>query len=96
MNPEQLARTCDELHACIDRGPGESPRGFASALTGVRRMRAAASWDDPLIILTRIEMGLATWFSPNKWRAADEGQGCPQALLRNLSTLEETSDRPRP
>lgn len=95
MNPDEVARTCDELHEYIDQGPGENPRGFASALGAIRRLRAAASWDYPLIILTRIEMQLAAWFSPDTARAADQGQRCRQALLGDISTLEEAWDRPR-
>ena len=95
MNADELARACDELHEYIDQGPGENPRGFASALGAVRRIRAAASWDYPLIVLTRIEMRLATWFGPETGRAADAGQGCRQALLGDISTLEEAWDRPR-
>jgi hypothetical protein len=95
MNPDEVARTCDELHEYIDQGPGENPGIFAHALTVVRRLRAAASWDHPLTILTQLEMELAGWFSPDRWRGADEGEGCRQALLSRLSSLEDAWERPR-
>ena len=95
MNPDEVARTCDELHENIDQGPGENPGIFAHALRVVRRLRAAASWDHPLTILTQLEMELAGWFSPDRWRGADEGEGCRQALLSRLSSLEDAWERPR-
>jgi len=95
MNPEEVARTCDELHEYIDQGPGENPSVFARALTVVRRLRAAAAWDYPLTILGELEMQLAGWFSPDRWRGSDEGEGCRQALLSRLSSLEDAWERPR-
>jgi hypothetical protein len=43
MNPEEVARTCDELHEYIDQGPGENPGVFARALSVVRRLRTAGA-----------------------------------------------------
>jgi len=95
MNPEEVARTCDELHEYIDQGPGENPGVFARALSVVRRLRADAAWDRPLAILMQLEMELAGWFSPDRWRGSDDGAGFSQALLSRLSSLEDAWERPR-
>jgi hypothetical protein len=95
MNPEEVARECDELHKCIEQGPGENPGVFAQALTSVRRLRAAASWDYPLNILTEVEVQLAHWFSPEKWRGPDDGASCRDNLLCQISRVEDGCNRPR-
>jgi hypothetical protein len=95
MTADELARSCDELHAYIDRGPGEDPGVFAASLGIVRRLRASASWDYPMALLTRIETRLASWFSPDKWRGDDEGLCCRLDLLSDISTLEDAWERPR-
>ena len=95
MDPAEVARTCDELHQYIDQGPGENPGVFARALDEVRRLRAAASWDHPLLILTQLEIQLAGWFSPDDWRGADAGARARQALLSRLSSLEDSWEQPR-
>jgi hypothetical protein len=95
MNPDEVARTCDELHECVDQGPGENPEVFARALSAVRKLRAASSWDHPVSILMEIEVQLARWFSPEKWRGTDDGLHCRENLLDHISRLEDGWDRPR-
>lgn len=95
MNPDEVARICDHLHECIDQGPGENPGVFASALSAVRRLRAGASWEYPLSILTYVEMQLARWFSPDELRGQDQGQFCRDDLLDHISQLEDAWERPR-
>ena len=95
MNPDEVARTCDELHECVDQGPGENPGVFATALSAVRKLRAEASWDHPVSILMEIEVELARWFSPEKWRGTDDGLQCRENLLDHISRLEDAWDRPR-
>jgi hypothetical protein len=46
-SPEKVARVCDVLHECVDRGLGENPEVFATALNALRR-REAACWDHPV------------------------------------------------
>jgi hypothetical protein len=95
MNPDEVARICDELHEYIDQGPGENPGVFATALSTVRRLRSAASWDYPLGVLMELEVQLARWFSPDKWRGTDDGLHCRENLLDHISRLEDSWDRPR-
>jgi hypothetical protein len=95
MNPDEVARICDELHEYIDRGPGENPGVFAAALSALRRLRAAASWDYPLSVLMELEVQLVRWFSPDKWRGTDGGQHSREDLLDHISRLEDAWDRPR-
>jgi hypothetical protein len=94
MDPDEVTRACDELHACVDQGPGDNPGGFARALAEVRRLRAAASWDYPRSILTEVEAQLARWFSSDKWRGTDDGQHAREDLLGHISRLEDAWDRP--
>jgi hypothetical protein len=68
MNPDEVAKVCDELHECVDQTLEESPTVFAKALSTVRTMRAAASWDNPITVLTEIEQQPTPWFSLDKWR----------------------------
>jgi hypothetical protein len=93
MNPDEVARTCDELHECVDHGPGENSEAFARALSAVRTLREAASWDYPVSILMEVEVQLARWFSPKKWRGSDDG--LRESLLDHISRLEDAWDRPR-
>jgi hypothetical protein len=58
MNPDEVARICDELHQYVDQGLGENPGMFAAALNALLRLRAAASWDYPLNIL--MELGCSS------------------------------------
>ena len=95
MNTDELARACDELHNCVDQGPGENPGVFARALSAVRIMRGAASWDYPISILAEIEKQLARWFSLDKWRGTDDGYRSRQDLLNQISRLEDAWERPR-
>jgi hypothetical protein len=95
MDPDEVTRECDELHACVDRGPGENPSVYATSLSAVRRLRTAASWDYPISILREIETQLARWFSPDKWRGPDDGQDARENLLNQISRLEDAWDRPR-
>jgi hypothetical protein len=95
MNPEAVAKVCDELHENVDQGPGENPGALARALGTVRMLRAAASWDYPLAILTEIEVQLARWFSREEWRGTDEGRRCRETLLAHISKLEDAWERPR-
>lgn len=94
MNPDEASRICDELHKCVDQGPGENPRVFGAALSALRRLRANASWDYPLTILMELEVQLAKWFSPDKWRGTDDGQRSRDHLLNQISRLEDAWDRP--
>jgi hypothetical protein len=86
---------CDELHECLDTGPGADACGFARALSVLRRLRTAASWDYPLRIITDIEVQLARWFSPDQWQGEDLGRTSRQALLECMSRLEDAWERPR-
>jgi hypothetical protein len=95
MNPEEVARTCDELHECIDQGPGENPGVFAQSLSAVRKLRAAAAWDYPIGILGQVEIQIARWFSPDLWQGEDEGAQARQDLIGNISKLEDAWERPR-
>jgi len=95
MNPDEVARICDELHEYVDQGPGENPGVFATALSALGRLRAAASWDYPLSVLMELEVRLARWFSPDKWRGTDDGQHSQEDLLDHISRLEDAWERPR-
>jgi hypothetical protein len=95
MNTDELARACDELHDCVDQGPGENPGVFARALSTLRMMRGTASWDYPISILAEIEKQLARWFSPDQWRGTDDGDRSRQDLLDHISRLEKAWERPR-
>jgi hypothetical protein len=95
MSPDDVARICDELHEYVDQGPGENPGVFATALNALRRLRAEASWDYPLSILMELEVQLARWFSPDKWRRNDTGQHSRDDLLDHISRLEDAWERPR-
>ena len=94
MNSDELARACDELHDCVDQGPGVNPGVCARALSAVRRMRGAASWDDPIGVLAEIELQLMRWFSLDKWRGTDDGDKSRQNLLVQIARLEDTWERP--
>ena len=95
MNSDEVARTCDELHEWIDQGPGENPTVFAQSLSAVRKLRAAAAWDYPMGILKQVEVQIARWFSPDLWRGEDDGAEARQALIGNISKLEDAWERPR-
>jgi len=94
VNPDELARACDELHDCVEQGPGVNPGVFARSLSAVRRLRGAASWDPPIGILAEIEVQLMRWFSHDKWRGTDDGDQCRQNLLDQISRLEEAWEHP--
>jgi hypothetical protein len=94
MSPDEASRICDELHEYLDQGPGENPKIFGTALNTLRRLRANASWDYPLTILMELEVQLARWFSPDKWRGADDGVRCREHLLDQISRLEDAWNRP--
>lgn len=95
MNPDEVARACDELHEYVDEGPGERPGVFARSLGVVRLLRSAASWDYPLDILNEIESRLAHWFSPQPWKERDNEQAYRESLLDQISRLEDAWERPR-
>jgi hypothetical protein len=94
MDPEEVARVCDDLHECIEQGPGENPDVFARALGALLTLRESVSWDYPLGLLMEIEVQLARWFSPRGF-SADEQQRCREALLGDISRLEDAWNRPR-
>ena len=89
MDSAAVTRNCDELHECVDQGPGEMPETFARALDAVRRLRADASWGYPIIILAEIETQLARWFSPDKWRGTNDGHIARENLLTQIARLED-------
>jgi|SRR5580692_4284326 hypothetical protein len=89
MDAAAVTRNCDELHVCVDHGPGEMPETFARALSAVRRLRADASWGYPIIILAEIETELARWFSPDKWRGSNDGHMAREKLLTQIARLED-------
>jgi hypothetical protein len=93
MDPDEVARTCDELHECFDQGPGENYEASGRALSALSKLREAASWDYPVSILMELEVQLARWFSPKKWRGSDDG--LRENLLDHISRLEDAWDRPR-
>lgn len=95
MTPEEVARACDELHECVDQGPGENPGALGRALSAIRVLRADASWEYPISILTEIELQLTRWFSSEVWRGTDEQLRCRENLLDHISRLEDAWDRPR-
>jgi hypothetical protein len=89
MNPAEVSRMCDQLHECVDQGPGGNPGVFARALSAVRRLRGAASWDYPVSILIDVAMQLARWFTPDRWCGTDDGLSCRDKLLALSSRLED-------
>jgi hypothetical protein len=95
VTPEEVAMACDELHECVDTGPGGDGSGFARALSVLRRLRSAASWDYPLGIVRDIEVRLARWFSADQWQGEDQGRTSRQDLLERISRLEDAWERPR-
>jgi len=42
-----------------------------------------------------VEVQLARWFSPEKWRGTHDGLHCRENLLDHISRLEDAWDRPR-
>jgi hypothetical protein len=95
VTPEEVAMACDELHECVDTGPGGDASGFARSLSVLRRLRSAAPWHYPQEILTDIEVRLARWFGPDQWQGEDQGRTSRQELLERISRLEDAWERPR-
>jgi hypothetical protein len=95
MDLDEVTRNCDELHECVDQGPGERPQTFARALSVVRRLRAEAPWSYPLTILGEIETQLARWFSPDNWGGTNNGRTARADLLTQIARLEDAWERPR-
>ena len=93
MHPE-VERLCDELHECIDLGPGENPDAMRTALSAVRTLRAAALWDYPVGLLLEVEVQLARWFSSENSRGTDQQHDRRENLLSHLSRIEDAWDRP--
>ncbi len=90
MNPEEVARACDELHECLDQGPGENPGVHARALSVLRRLRGAAAKDELLGLLAQTEAAFGSWFSRqecNRSEAEDRSQR--EQLVERLAELEE-------
>ena len=54
LTREEVVRACDELHSYMDQGPGPNTSAQANALSTVRRLQAAASWEYPLDLLRHI------------------------------------------
>ncbi|MBV9621867.1 MAG: hypothetical protein JO341_12710 [Gammaproteobacteria bacterium] len=92
LTREEVVRTCDELHACIEQGPGENPGVLARTLGLLRHLREHAAWDYPLGRLRELEVQLARWFSPAV-RADDED--ARRKLLEEVARLEDAWERPR-
>ncbi len=90
LTREEVVRACDELHSCMDQGPGTNAPALADSLHTVRRLRAAASWDYPLTLLKNIESQLTAWFSPES-----AGGASRQNLLEQIARLEDAWERPR-
>jgi len=95
MDADEATRLCDELHACIDQGPGENSEALARALGALRRLREEAAWDYPITITMKIELLLVRWFSLQPWRDSNEQRRCRENLLDQISRLEDAWDRPR-
>jgi hypothetical protein len=90
LTREEVVRACDELHSCVDQGPGTNGPALADSLHTVRRLRAAASWDYPGTLLKNIESQLTVWFS-----ADSTGPDSRQTLLEQIARLEDAWERPR-
>ncbi len=87
LTREEVVRTCDELHACIEQGPGERPDVLARCLSLLEELRQHTAAPDPLEELRALEAQLRAWFSPGP-RADDEA--ARMRLLSGVSDLEET------
>ncbi len=90
LTKEELVRACDELHACLDEGPGQNPSALAESLKTLRRLQASVSWDYPRTLLAQIESELELWFS-----GQPQSPSSRQVLLDHISRLEDAWERPR-
>lgn len=86
LTREEVVRTCDELHACIEQGPGDRPDVLARFLSLLEELRQHTAVPDPLEELRALEAQLRDWFSRAP-RADDEAARV--RLLSRVSDLEE-------
>jgi hypothetical protein len=91
MEANEVEKHCEELRELIDMGPGHNPVALHKALGVVNTLRATATWDYPLAILTGINEQLGRWFGDRKWRG-DEA-ALHSSLTQDLAKLEAVLDR---
>ena len=91
LTREEVLRTCDELHACIEQGPGEQPGLLGRCLGMLRELREQAGGRYRLERVRDLELLITAWFSPAV-RPGDEA--ARERLLAAVSGLEESWQDP--
>lgn len=95
MNAVEVSCACDELHQAIDQGPGNNPGVFATSLSIIGRLKAAAGWDYPVKLLSELETLMSQWFSRRPSSAGIIDEECRTVLLELISKVEDAWERPR-
>ena len=95
MNAVEVSCACDELHQAIDQGPGDNPGVYATSLTIIGRLKAAARWDYPVRLLSELETLMAQWLNRRSSSTAVGDEACRRnALLELISKVEDAWERP--
>jgi hypothetical protein len=95
MNAVEVSCACDELHQAIDQGPGNNPGVYATSLSIIGRLKAAAGWDYPVTLLGTLEIQMARWLKRGSSSIGGDDEVCRAVLLGLISKIEEAWERPR-
>ena len=95
MNAVEVSCACDELHQAIDQGPGNHPGVYATSLTIIGRLKAAAGWDYPVSLLSELETLMAQWLNRKSPSTEVDDEDSRNVLLELISKVEDAWERPR-
>ena len=95
MNAVEVSCACDELHQAIDQGPGNNPGVYATSLSIIGRLKAAAAWDYPVKLLSELETLMAQWLNRRSPSTGVGDEDCRNGLLELISKVEDSWARPR-